>query len=110
MTFDKFLKRNQLIADHLAQIAAHRHCIGWVDSATPLDMDLRDLLAAQERLVTAAERLLESCDKSSQSSAHGSALSSMEPQAMFVELTPGAGDRSLPMVYSQRTAAASTTH
>ena len=60
MTFDKFLKRNKLIADHLAEIAEHRDLAGWVDSATPLDNEFRQVLDAQERLLTAAEGLLES--------------------------------------------------
>lgn len=110
MTFDKFLKRNQLIADHLAQIAAHRDSIGWVDSATPLDTDFRDVLAAQERLVTAAERLLESCIKSSHSAANDSVLSSMDQQAGFEKPAAINSDRSLPIAYSSRVAAALTTH
>ncbi len=59
MTFDKFLKRNQMLAELLAEIAARREAVGWVNHAAPIESGLRDVLAAQERLLTAAERLLE---------------------------------------------------
>jgi|GEM_PF-2567331 len=107
MTFDKFLKRNQLIADHLAQIAAHRDSIGWVDSATPLDADFRDVLAAQERLVTAAERLLDSCN----AAADISKFSSPDQHATFEPSAAISGNASLAIPHSSRAAASLiTTH
>jgi len=61
MTIDKFVRRNQLLAEYLAQIAERRAEVGWGDSAAPLNAAFREVLAAQERLLTAAERLLERC-------------------------------------------------
>ncbi|MDB5987087.1 MAG: hypothetical protein JWR16_2140 [Nevskia sp.] len=87
MTFEKFLKRNKLIAEYLAQIALHRDAVGWVDSAMPLDASFRDVLAAQERLLTAAERLLESCTANVRADATDSAASA-EADASTVTAMP----------------------
>lgn len=60
MTYEKFLRRNELIASCLAQIAQNKSLVAWVETARPADSGLRELLAAQERLLTAAERMLDS--------------------------------------------------
>lgn len=57
MTFEKLIKRNQLITDYLAELAAARPSHVAPDAA---DRDhYRNVLAAQERLLIATERLLE---------------------------------------------------
>lgn len=59
MTQDKFIKRNQLIARHLEQIACERAAAGNENRLTPSTPYFRELLIAQERLLLAAERMLE---------------------------------------------------
>jgi hypothetical protein len=60
MTQDKFVKRNQLISQHLEQIALHRGYVGSKHSLIPTSHAFRELLVAQERLLLAAERMLDS--------------------------------------------------
>lgn len=57
MTTEQFLRRNQIIGERLAQIAA---CGQYLQGkAVPADLRLRAVLQAQERLLNAMERLLE---------------------------------------------------
>lgn len=59
MNHGKFVKRNQLISEHLASIA-QTHARGETGlSMIPTSPAFRDLLVAQERLLLAAERLLD---------------------------------------------------
>jgi len=59
MTYDKFVRRNQIIGDHLAQIVLRREDLGWNGKLQPADPRFREVLNAQERLLTAMERLLD---------------------------------------------------
>ncbi len=59
MTFDKFVKRSQLIFEHMQRIAHNTASMPRFDVLAPVDPLLRDVIAAQERLLTAAEELLE---------------------------------------------------
>ncbi len=59
MTFEKFIKRSELIFDHMQQIAHSMTAVSRFDAMTPINPLLRDVIAAQERLLTATEKLLE---------------------------------------------------
>lgn len=59
MTQDKFIKRNILISQHLEQIAQQRGLSGSAQSMIPTSHAFRELLVAQERLLLAAERMLD---------------------------------------------------
>lgn len=57
MTTEQFIRRNQIIGERLAQIAA---CGQYLQhGAAPPDLRLRAVLQAQERLLNAMERLLD---------------------------------------------------
>lgn len=59
MTNEKFVRRNQIIARHLAEIALQREQIEADGTARPFDPHFREVLSAQEHLLNALERLLE---------------------------------------------------
>jgi hypothetical protein len=60
MTFDKFIRRSQLISSHMEAIAQRMAGFAPAGGLTPIHHPLlRDVLAAQERLLTAAEKLLD---------------------------------------------------
>ncbi|MDB5974791.1 MAG: hypothetical protein JWR07_1551 [Nevskia sp.] len=59
MTADKFIRRSQMISEHLAQVAASRECLHWDGALHPVNPQFREVLQAQERLLTALERLVE---------------------------------------------------
>ncbi len=59
MTLDKFVRRSQAIAVNLSKIALHREQLEGNGSLRPMNPRLRELLSAQERLLCAAEGLLE---------------------------------------------------
>ena len=59
MTMEKMVRRNQLIAQHLSEIALHH---GQLDAGGARQADsahFRAVLGAQERLLNALEHLLE---------------------------------------------------
>ncbi len=56
MNQDKFVKRNRLISQHLEH-CSHDHSS---ESLIPTTYAFRELLVAQERLLLAAERMLDS--------------------------------------------------
>jgi hypothetical protein len=60
MNQDKFVKRNRLISQHLEQIARHCSHDHSSESLIPTTYAFRELLVAQERLLLAAERMLDS--------------------------------------------------
>lgn len=59
MTADKFARRSQMISQHLAHIAASRERLQWDGALHPVNPQFREVLQAQERLLTALERLVE---------------------------------------------------
>lgn len=59
MTNEKFVRRNQIIAQHLSEIAVQREQIETDGAARPFDPYFREVLCAQEHLLNAVERLLE---------------------------------------------------
>ncbi len=59
MTNEKFVRRNQIITQHLSEIALQREQIGTDDAALPFAPYFREVLSAQEHLLNAVERLLE---------------------------------------------------
>ena len=59
MTTEKFVRRNRIIAQHLAEIALHREQIEADGAGQPFDRYFREVLGAQEHLLNAVERLLE---------------------------------------------------
>jgi hypothetical protein len=59
MSIEKFLRRNQMIADYLQQVAQQQeqmHRDGVLQPASPM---MREMFQAQERLITALERVLD---------------------------------------------------
>ncbi len=59
MTSEKFMRRNQIIAQHLSEIALQRKQVEMDGVAQPFDPHFREVLSAQEHLLNAVERLLE---------------------------------------------------
>jgi len=59
MTFDKFMKRSQLISEHIQRIASSAAAVSRFDTQAPTNPLLREVFSAQERLLIAAEELLE---------------------------------------------------
>lgn len=63
MTRDKFMYRNRLIQRQIERITRLGAQFPWLEHQTPGDAErtaaLRELLAAQERFLTAAERALD---------------------------------------------------
>ena len=66
MSFEKFVYRNQLMLQCLENIAASNGVSGLFQYSSDLRPQVRELLAAQERLLTAAERVLERCQPTEQ--------------------------------------------
>ena len=61
MSFDKFVYRSQLTAQCLDQIVSIGGASSIFAPSSEHSPQVRELLAAQERLLSAAESLLESC-------------------------------------------------
>lgn len=61
MSFEKFVHRNRLTSDLLDRIAASSNANRLFSHADAVDPRVRDLVAAQERLLSAAEKVLEHC-------------------------------------------------
>ena len=60
MTAAKFARRNRILAQHLERITRLRQSEEQEDGVLPpLSPQFREVLSAQERLLTAVERLLE---------------------------------------------------
>ena len=59
MTTEKFVRRSQIIAQHLSEIALYNEQIELSGAPQPSNPHLRAVLNAQERLLNAVERLLE---------------------------------------------------
>lgn len=59
MTVDKFVRRNQIIADRLMQLRSRSDQMHWDGLVHPVNPQFRDVLQAQERLLNALERLLD---------------------------------------------------
>lgn len=62
MSFEKFVHRNSLVADCVQRIAASGKAGDLFEHSAAFNPRVRELLAAQERLLNAVERLLEHCD------------------------------------------------
>jgi len=58
MLMDKFHRRNRLIKQYLTLLENCSDVIDW-DAMCPPDRALREVISAQERLLTGLERLLE---------------------------------------------------
>ena len=59
MRADKFLYRNQMIADYLQQLAQQREHMQWDGVLHPINPLVREMFQAQERLITALERVID---------------------------------------------------
>ncbi len=59
MTVEKFTRRNQIIAERLAQLRRRGEQMQWDGIVHPVNPQFRDVLQAQERLLNALERLLD---------------------------------------------------
>lgn len=60
MTAAKFARRNRILAQHLERITQYQQREEQDDGVLrPLNPQFREVLSAQERLLTAVERLLE---------------------------------------------------
>ena len=59
MSIEKFLRRNQIIAAHLKELAAHREEMQWDGILHPVNPQFREMMQAQERLLNAVERVLD---------------------------------------------------
>ena len=59
MTTEKFVRRSQIIAQHVSEIALHSEQIEVAGVLQPVSPHFREVLSAQERLLNAVERLLE---------------------------------------------------
>lgn len=62
MSFEKFLHRNRLMAQCLEQIVASGMAGRLFECPAAADPSVRQFVAAQQRLLTAAERLLDHCE------------------------------------------------
>jgi hypothetical protein len=59
MSFEKFVHRNRLTSDLLERIASRSDATSLFAHTDAVDPDVRALVAAQERLLSAAEKVLE---------------------------------------------------
>ena len=59
MSIEKFLRRNQMIAAHLKELATHREEMQWDGILHPVNPQFREMMQAQERLLNAVERVLD---------------------------------------------------
>ncbi len=59
MTTEKFVRRSQLIAQHLSEIALHSGQAESYGVPQPVNPYFREVVNAQERLLNAVEQLLE---------------------------------------------------
>jgi hypothetical protein len=59
MTVEKFVRRNQIIEERLAQLRQHGEHMNWDGLVRPVSPQFREVLQAQERLLNAVERLLD---------------------------------------------------
>lgn len=59
MSVDKFVRRNQIIAERLSQLRSRGDQMQWDGIVHPVNPQFRDVLQAQERLLNALERLLD---------------------------------------------------
>ena len=62
MSFEKFVHRNHLVAECVQRIAAYGNAGRLFEHSTEFNPKVRELLMAQERLLNAAERLMDHCD------------------------------------------------
>jgi hypothetical protein len=61
MSFEKFVHRNRLTSDLLERIASSSDANRLFAHTDAVDPRVRALVAAQERLLSAAEKVLEHC-------------------------------------------------
>jgi len=59
MTTEKFVRRSQIIAAYLSEIAIHGGQVELNGVIQPVSAHYREVVSAQERLLNAVERLLE---------------------------------------------------
>ncbi|HWY25691.1 MAG TPA: hypothetical protein VNX47_12270 [Nevskia sp.] len=59
MTVDKFLRRNQMITAYLQELMQYREQMQWDGVLHPVNPAVREMFQAQERLITALERVLD---------------------------------------------------
>ncbi|MBV8063268.1 MAG: hypothetical protein JOY51_06705 [Nevskia sp.] len=59
MSVDKFLRRNQMITACLQELAQYREQMQWDGVLHPVNPLVREMMQAQERLLNAVERVLE---------------------------------------------------
>lgn len=59
MSVDKFLRRNQMITACLHELVQHREQMQWDGVLHPVNPAVREMFQAQERLITALERVLD---------------------------------------------------
>ena len=59
MTTEKFVRRSQIISEHLSEIAMHGGPVELDGVLQPISPHFREVVSAQERLLNAVERLLE---------------------------------------------------
>ena len=64
MSVEKFVHRNQLLSECVERITSSGNAGRLFRHCAEFDPRVRELLAAQERLLNAAERLLDHCDSS----------------------------------------------
>lgn len=61
MSVEKFIRRNAVVTQCLSRIAEHDDARKLLGPSLRFDVDIRELLSAQERLLNAAEHVLERC-------------------------------------------------
>jgi len=59
MTPEQFVRRSQIIAQHLSEIALHDERVELGSVRQPINPHFRAVISAQERLLNAVEQLLE---------------------------------------------------
>ncbi|HZR37845.1 MAG TPA: hypothetical protein VFA75_20905 [Nevskia sp.] len=59
MSIDKILRRHQMISACLNELSQYREQMQWDGVLHPVNPLVRDLYQAQERLLTAVERVLD---------------------------------------------------